>query len=73
VIVMAERPVFVKIDEHKDVHAVIGAIKGKIAEAKDALNNINRIKQQEEKELDAWKSEIEEVEKKVSFIDEALS
>jgi hypothetical protein len=65
-------PIFVKIDEYKDILDVITLIKGKIDEAKSILGEINELKNTEDRELEVWASELEEVERKVNFIDRTL-
>jgi len=65
-------PVYVKIDEYKEVIDIMNLIKNKINEAKNILNNIYEIKHQEDVEIDEWKNELEEVERKVNFIDNTL-
>jgi len=69
---MAEKPIFVKVDEHEDIKDMINLIKSKINESKDVLGNIQKLKQEEESELQAWKAEIEDVERKVQFINSTL-
>ena len=65
-------PVFVKIDEYKEVIDIMNLIKNKLNEAKKVLNSIYDIKNQEDAELDEWGNELEEVERKVNFIDNKL-
>lgn len=65
-------PVYVKIDEYKEVIDIMNLIKTKIDEAKKILNNIYEIKSQEDAEIDEWNNQLEEVERKVNFIDNTL-
>jgi hypothetical protein len=65
-------PIFVKIDEYKEILDVITLIKGKISEAKGILGEINEVKNTEDKELESWVNELEEVERKISYIDRTL-
>jgi len=65
-------PVFVKIEEYKDVLDVVNLIKNKIAEAKETLAKVNELKNEEDAELEIWRSGLEEVERKITFIDKAL-
>jgi len=67
-----EMPVFVKIDEYKDVLDVMELIKNKIVQAKDVLGKINELKNEEDSELEMWRTNIEEIEKKIDDIDENL-
>ncbi len=64
--------VYVKIDEYKEILDIINLIKNKINEAKKTLNSIYEIKNQEDADLDEWNSSLEEVERKVNFIDDSL-
>ena len=65
-------PVFVKIDEYKDVLDIMGIIKDKLAEARDTLGKINELKNEEDSELDLWNASLEEIESKIEHIDKTL-
>ncbi|MBL7055840.1 hypothetical protein ISS07_02925 [Candidatus Woesearchaeota archaeon] len=67
-----EAPVFVKIDEYKDVLDMLELIKDKLNEAKRTLANINEMKNEEDSELDMWKTTLNEIERKVDGIDRTL-
>ncbi|MFH1408331.1 MAG: hypothetical protein ABIH34_00325 [Nanoarchaeota archaeon] len=65
-------PIFVKIDEYKDIVAIIAQIKSKLQEGRELLEKIEDIKNKEEGELDQWRAELDEVQRKMSFIDKTL-
>ena len=65
-------PVYVRIEEYKDVLDVMNLIKSKIAEAKETLAKLNDLKNEEDAELELWHTTLEEVERKVDFADKAL-
>jgi len=65
-------PVFVKVDEYQDVLDVMNMIKNKLEDAKETLNRINELKNEEDAELELWRTGVEELERKMSFIDKAL-
>lgn len=65
-------PVFVKIEEYKDIVDVINLIKNKINDAKKTLNEINELKNKEDEELAAWHSELTEIEKRMDFVNRVL-
>lgn len=70
---MAERaPVFVKVDEYKDIADVISLMREKIHQAKDVLDKIADLKAKEDEELAQWAKELEEVEQRVMRIDRTL-
>lgn len=65
-------PVFVRIEEYKDVLDVMNMIKNKIENAKETLGKINELKNEEDAELELWHTGLEEVERKVEFVDKVL-
>jgi hypothetical protein len=65
-------PVFVRIDEYKDVLDVMHMVKNKIEEAKEILGRINELKNEEDAELELWNTGLEEVERKIVFVDKVL-
>jgi hypothetical protein len=67
-----EAPVFVKVEDYKDVLDMLDLIKDKLEQAKNILGNINEIKNEEDSELNLWESTLNEVEKKVHNIDKVL-
>ena len=67
-----EVPVFIKIDDYKDVIDVMELIKNKILEANGVLEKIRRLKAEEDAELELWNSNLEDIERKISYIDRTL-
>ena len=65
-------PVFVRIEEYKDVLDIMNMIKNKIDEAKETLGKINELKNEEDAELELWHTGLEEVERKTAFVDKVL-
>jgi len=67
-----EKPIFVKIDKYKTAIHLIDSIKAKIKEAENTLDELMRIKDEEERNLRAWKDEIEKIKNKLLDIDKNL-
>ncbi|MEK6983082.1 MAG: hypothetical protein AABX33_00780 [Nanoarchaeota archaeon] len=65
-------PVFVKIDEYKEILDVIDMIKGKIKEIRETLGSIDRLRNDESAELTMWNNNLSEIEKKIDVIDKIL-
>ena len=65
-------PVFVKIDEYKEVLDIMRLLRGKLDEAKRTLLKINDLKNNEDAELEEWRKDAEEIEKKIENIDDSL-
>lgn len=67
-----EAPVFVKIEDYKDIIDVLGLIKDRLAEAKRTLADVNELKNDEDAELELWGSTLNEIEKRIEDIDRTL-
>lgn len=67
-----EMPVFVKIDDYKDVLDVMDMIKSRVEDAKETLGRINELKNQEDEEIEAWHDNLEDIERRVNTIDKSL-
>jgi len=67
-----EAPVFVKIEDYKDILDVLGLIKDRLNEAKRTLADINEMKNDEDEELEMWSSTLNEIEKKIEGINGTL-
>lgn len=65
-------PVFVKIDEYKDIMDIMTLIREKLRQAKFLLDKVAELKAQEDQELATWAKELEDVETRVSSIDKSL-
>lgn len=65
-------PVYVKIDQYKDIIDVINLIKKKIEEAKRNLRDINELKNREDQEISIWHSGLEDIEKRIELINRTL-
>ena len=65
-------PVFVKIEDYNDVLDVTNMIKNKLGEAKETLAKLNELKNAEDSEIELWKTNLDEIERKVDFVDKTL-
>ncbi|MGM5483823.1 MAG: hypothetical protein ACQER9_02805 [Nanobdellota archaeon] len=65
-------PVFVKIDEYKEVLDVLNAIKEKVDEAKTVLNEVEELKEKEDNELESWKSSIDDIDNNINYINQTM-
>lgn len=65
-------PVFVKIEEYNEVLDVMNMIKAKLRDAKETLGKLNELKNAEDSEVELWKTNLEEIERKVDFVDKTL-
>ena len=65
-------PVFVKVDEYREILDVLDMIKGKIKEIRETLGSINSLRNEEDAELSMWSSTINDIEKKIEGIDKLM-
>ena len=65
-------PVFVKIDEYKDIMDIMTLLREKLRQAKFLLDKVAELKAQEDQELATWAKELEDVEARVSSVDKSL-
>ncbi len=64
--------VFIRMDEYNDILDIIALINKKVKDARTVLDKIYDLKNQEDSELESWKTSLDEVERKLKFIDRAL-
>ena len=67
-----EKSVFIKLNEYKDSLSLFEQLKEKIEEAKETVNKIESLKEEENTEIDLWNNSIKEIEKKVNHIDSLM-
>ena len=65
-------PVFVKIDEYRDVLEVLDLLNKRLIKARETMARINDLKNEEDSELELWEKELSEIEKKVGFMNQTL-
>ena len=64
--------VFIKIEEYNKILDTVRLVKDKLNEARDILKRISELKIEEYNQLGKWDSSLEEIEKKIASVDEAL-
>ena len=68
----SEAPVFVKMEDYKDILDILGLIKDRLDEAKRTLDDINELKNNEDSEIKMWNSTLGEIGRKIEDIDKTL-
>ena len=69
---MEEMPVFVKIEDYKNIVDVLHLMKEKLEIAKKLLDQVEDFKKQEDTELAAWEAELEDIDERVEGISKTL-
>ena len=67
-----ERPLFIKVENYREVLELVRMMKKKIAEAKMNLEKIYNLKGQEDAKIGEWEKIIKELDKRMDFVDASL-
>ncbi|MBI5072472.1 hypothetical protein HZA99_01500 [Candidatus Woesearchaeota archaeon] len=70
---MAQKPVYVKLDEYKNILTLVDTLKAQVQAAKETLDDIRKLKQEEDVELEIWQTVIQEIENRMNFIDSTIT
>jgi hypothetical protein len=68
----SKAPVFVKIEDYKDIVDLIALIKDRLKQAKFLLDKVKEIKEQEDAEISTWSREMDDVDQRINDVDRAL-
>jgi len=69
---MKDIPIYVKVDDYKDIVDIVSVIKTKIDQSKVLIDQINNIKAEEDSEIELWLAEVEEIENKIDTTEAIL-
>lgn len=65
-------PLYVKINEYKEILDIIDVMKQKVSETKDNIKKLKEIKAEEDKQIADWEKNLDEINKRISFVDSAF-
>ena len=65
-------PVFVKVDDYKEMIDVLDMIKHKVQDIRGTLGDINSLRNEEDAEITMWNTAIDDIEKKIEEIDSMM-
>lgn len=65
-------PIFVKIEEYKDVVDIVTLLKEKVRSSRQNLADLHKLKQEEDELIEKWGSSVDDVEAKLLFIERTL-
>lgn len=67
-----DKPLFIKIDRYKETMDTIATIKDRITDCQNIMNNIEELKQEEDRQLERWRADLELIKEKLFLIDHKL-
>ena len=67
-----DKTLFVKIDDYETAIAAIERLKEKLKDVESVINNIEKLKRQEDAELDAWHKDIDSLKQRIMTVEAKL-
>ena len=68
----ADKPLFVKIEKYEEAMSTVKSVKEKLKDAQLVLSKLERLKLEEDKEIQTWNRDIEAIKDKMINIDQVL-
>lgn len=65
-------PIFVSVQDYQMILSGVTAMKSKLAATDESFKKLHEIKAAQEKQLDAWRTALEDVQRKMTYVDEVL-
>jgi len=69
---MDKMPVFIKIDDYKEVLDLVNLLKKKVEKAKGLLVKVNDFKTEEDSMVEQWRNNLINVDEKLASLDKKL-
>ena len=69
---MHNGPMFVSVQDYQIILNGVSAIKSKLSETDESFKKLQAIKQQQDKQLEDWRSTLEDVQRKLTYVDDVL-
>ena len=67
-----EKTLFIKIDDYETAMAAIGRLKEKLKDIDSVLNTLDKLKRQEDTELESWHKDIESLKQRLMTVESRL-
>jgi len=70
---VAPKPSFVAIDDYKRIINDTNTVRSKLMDAESFVRRLSDLKNEEERAFDKWRKQLEDVEKKLNYVDELIA
>ncbi|VVB81633.1 Uncharacterised protein [uncultured archaeon] len=67
------KPTFVAVEDYKRIINDTNMIRGKLMEAENFVRRLGDIKNEEERAFEKWRTHLEDVEKKLGYVDQLIA
>ena len=68
----AEGPLFVSVQDYEAILNSVNSIKEKLSEAESSFQKLQTIKKEQEQGLEDWRLTLEDVQRKLTYVDDVL-
>ena len=65
--------IYIKIDKYREINRLVADIRAKVSDAKALTKKIEEMKEKEDRELEQWRNDLDDAEKKLAFVEQQLS
>jgi hypothetical protein len=65
-------PIYVPVEDYKAVLDGTEQVRGDLKEATEVLGRLNELKNEEDKEFEKWRSELEDIQRKLTYVDKII-
>lgn len=65
-------PLFVSVQDYQAILNSVNGIRARLNDADESFKKLNEIKASQDKQLDDWRGYLENVQKKLTYVDEVL-
>ena len=70
---MPSRPAIVAVDDYKRIINDTNIVRSKLMDAENFVRRLGDLKNEEERTFEKWRSQLESVEKKLSYVDKVIA
>jgi len=67
------KQLFISVSDYKRILAGVNNVRSKLGEADEVLSQLNSIKNQEQQHFERWRMQLEDIEKKLSYVDQVIA
>lgn len=71
-LISESKPIYIKIEKYKSAMKTLEEIRSRLTEAEKIINNLQKLKNEEDQEFENWQKDIEELKEKLLSVDEEL-
>lgn len=68
----SDRPMYVRVDDYKAILEGTSRVRDNLKEATDVVTRMNELKNEEDKEFEKWRAQLEDIQRKLTYVDKII-